>query len=68
MKIEIGDIVYYTFKSEFRGNVKVRATVMDIYSSFSHGNSFNEMSIRYEDLGDTITEHCIPIDSNKIEK
>ena len=66
MQLEINDIVYYAFISEFRGKVKVRATIIDIYPALYNFTVFTEVSLRYEDLGDTITEHGIDMNSPKI--
>jgi len=66
MKLEINDVIYWRFVSEFRGTVKVKDTIVDVYPAIYNSNAIMEVSLRYEDLGDVITEHGIDMDSPKI--
>ena len=67
MHREIGDVVIFSFISEYRGLVEVEATIIDIYYSSYGADLFTEMSIRYDHFGDTITQHAVPIDSSTIK-
>lgn len=71
MERKIGDRLIYTFHSKYRGDVNVSAVVMQVYPALYHkasGIDLMEMSIRYEDMGDVITEHGILFDDPKIKK
>ncbi len=71
MNRKIGDIVNYTFKIEYRGTVKVIATIIQIYPALYHkskrdGDSLLEMSIQFDDLGDTRIIHGMLLDDPDI--
>ncbi len=65
-KIQPLSAVEYYFKNSKKETVTVKAKVLDIYNSIYGSSSDQECSIMYEYLGDTIVEHGISIDSDKI--